>query len=237
MLLRILFIGYILVLSLSDNFPVTLNLKDHQIVLQSNFTWAYIPKEKPQPLVLFKEIPFGTTVTQFQKTFATQKSRMKTWHQEGVYYFDEPFANEPATLFFYFKQDVFYHGEAVFKIISTTNATYMESYARIRSVLSKLYGVPTTSKRTFSEWILGDNVIRLVLTEQNNKLYLGAIFHHNIATKATIAESVSTPTLQTSPTPTSKIMNPSQNVSVSIPVLPDKKKMQLEELKSLIETL
>ncbi|MDD5457560.1 MAG: DUF3157 family protein [Candidatus Margulisbacteria bacterium] len=159
----------------------TIELKNgKKVVLKSDYTWEYYKPPVKKIVVVFKDLKFGSTLSQFNQLYAAKKDDIKSWPDDGVYYFNDSFCNEPATLFFYFMQDSFFHGEVIFKIKPAKDEIVLNKYNSVKKVMISLYGQPTNDGKLYSEWLIDNNYsIKLLVTKEKNSLYLGALYNDN----------------------------------------------------------
>ncbi len=174
-----------LLLSLSfsvEEMPLTLNLKNGtRVLLKSDYTWEYVvtPSVKRTSLG-FAQLKFGSPTSDFYELYNSKKNLVKEWPEEGVLYLDDTYASEPATLFYYFKKGLLYHGEVVYKINSKDNNAFLDKFSKIKKMLTGLYGKPTKDYKLYAEWDFEDYNIKHLITKQKDSLFLGTIIQDNL---------------------------------------------------------
>ena len=179
--LTVILLFCIFALSWAEDKDQTIELKNgKKVVIKSDFTWEYYKPPVKKTVVVFKDLKFNSTLSQFNQVYAAKKDVIKSWPNDGVYYFDDSFCNEPATLFFYFMQDQFYHGEVIFKIKPAIDEIVLNKYNSVKKVMISLYGQPANDGKLYSEWLIDNNYsVKLLVTKEKNSLYLGALYNDN----------------------------------------------------------
>ena len=258
---KLLFLVFLmgLTLSLADSWPVTMNLKTGKTVLLNNdFTWSYYIAPVIRTTLFFHDANLGMTKDQFLKIYESKKSIMKESPEEGVSYFDDIYGGFPATLFFYFKNDTFVHGEAIFKLKKPKEGDFEKAFATLESKYLKRFGKPKNDAKFYKEWFVDGYMIRLVLTSQNNRLFLVTIFEDQQLMGKVVATSSPQPVqpevkaepvkpepvkvepVKTEPVkvaPVKEVLPPP--VPTTPPPAPPKpaKSMDMDQLKELIDAL
>ncbi len=229
----LLFILISLNLALADSWPITVNLKAGKtVLLNADHSWVYYAPPVPRIKLFFHDANFGMTKAQFSTNYESKKSKMKESPNEGVTYFDDVYGGYPATLFFYFKNDVLFHGEAIFKLDKPKDEDYTKAFDHFDSIYQKRYGKPAKDTRFFKEWLVDGYSVQLVLTSQNNRLFLATILEDQ-----QLAGKVSpTPNISITP-PVHPIVNTTP-AKVEEPLKPKSTKaVDLDQLKALIDAL
>ncbi|OGI09982.1 MAG: hypothetical protein A2Y40_02140 [Candidatus Margulisbacteria bacterium GWF2_35_9] len=155
-----------------------INLKNgKQVILNDNYTWSYYVPDPRDKDVTFKSLKFGATLKEFYKEFAAQKKSVKSMPNDGVYYFDYDFGYEPAILMFYFKDDMFYKGEAIIKVAPPDQENYVDRYLKIKKLLTSLYGKATGGTALSTEWDFTRYTVNLAFTKDGGRLSLKALYN------------------------------------------------------------
>ena len=214
------FMFFIFSLSWADLWPITVNIKTGKtILLNQDFSWSFYVPPVIRKKVMFHHVDFGITKEQFLKSYASKSTTMKDSPKEGVAYFDDVFEGYPATLFFYFKQGIFVHGEVVFKFNKTKDDDFKRAFSKLEARYTTSLGKPKSDARFSKEWLIDDYSVRLVLTSRGNRLFLGAILDDQLIGRPLI-------------------IAPSPNIipHPATPPVPSKT-IKLEQLQDLMETL
>ncbi len=223
-----------LTLTVAETWPVTVNLSAGKTaLLNADFSWSYYIAPTPRIKLSFHDAYFGMSKAQFLKIYDSKKAKMKESPAEGVTYFDDIYGGYPATLFFYFKKEVLVHGEAVFKLDKPKDDDFTQAFAHFDAIYQKRYGKPSNDTRFFKEWLVDGYTVRLVLTSQNNRLFLATILEDQQLSGKAVAV-----------TPTPSVAPPVQPIVKTDPVKLDEptkqrsaKAVDLDQLKELIDAL